>query len=105
MRSACGAGLRRHWAQKGRFWVGHRWFVTRSVRRHRQRYVTLRVRPRQSERFDKPPMSVASTCVNGVARIQITRPEKKNAITASMYQSMADALAAANEDSAVRAIL
>ena len=42
---------------------------------------------------------------NGVARIQIARPEKKNAITAAMYQSMADALIAAQEDAAVRAIL
>ncbi len=50
-------------------------------------------------------MSVTSTTVNGVARIQIARPEKKNAITAAMYQSMADALAAAHEDSAARAIL
>ena len=50
-------------------------------------------------------MSIATTTINGVARIQITRPEKKNAITAAMYQSMADALAAANDDSTARAIL
>ncbi|HKO68386.1 MAG TPA: enoyl-CoA hydratase-related protein, partial [Burkholderiaceae bacterium] len=50
-------------------------------------------------------MSVVSTIINGVARIQIARPEKKNAITAAMYQSMADALAAANEDPTARAIL
>ena len=34
-------------------------------------------------------MSVVSSTVNGVARIEIARPEKKNAITAAMYQSMA----------------
>jgi enoyl-CoA hydratase/carnithine racemase len=50
-------------------------------------------------------VSVASTTINGVARVQITRPEKKNAITAAMYQAMADALAAANDDSTARAIL
>jgi enoyl-CoA hydratase/carnithine racemase len=50
-------------------------------------------------------MSIASTTLNGVAKIQIARPEKKNAISAAMYQSMADAIAAAHDDSAVRAIL
>ena len=50
-------------------------------------------------------MSVASTTINGVARIEIARPEKKNAITAAMYQSLANALAAAHDDPAVRAIL
>ena len=39
-------------------------------------------------------MSMASATINGVARIEIARPEKKNAITAAMYQSMADAIAA-----------
>ncbi len=50
-------------------------------------------------------MSVVSTTSNGVARIQIARPEKKNAITAAMYQAMADALATAQNDPAARAIL
>lgn len=50
-------------------------------------------------------MSVASTTINGVARIEIARPEKKNAITAAMYQSLADAIGAAHDDPAVRAIL
>jgi enoyl-CoA hydratase/carnithine racemase len=49
--------------------------------------------------------NVASTTINGVARIQIARPEKKNAITSAMYQSMADAIAAAHDDAAVRALL
>ena len=50
-------------------------------------------------------MSVSSTTVNGVARIEIARPEKKNAITAAMYRSMAEALAAAHDDAAARSIV
>ncbi len=51
-----------------------------------------KVAPDLSIEFGEPQVSVASTTINGVARIQITRPEKKNAITAAMYQSMADAI-------------
>ena len=40
-----------------------------------------------------------------VLRIEIARPEKKNALTQEMYRAMADALAAAEADGAVRAIL
>ena len=40
-----------------------------------------------------------------VARIEIARLDKKNALTADMYGAMADALAAAESDPAVRAIL
>ncbi len=43
--------------------------------------------------------------VDGVATIEIARPEKKNALTVEMYQAMADALNAAREDNAVRAVL
>jgi enoyl-CoA hydratase/carnithine racemase len=50
-------------------------------------------------------MTINTSTLNGVARIGIARPEKKNAITAAMYQTMADALAAAQADAAVRAIL
>jgi enoyl-CoA hydratase/carnithine racemase len=50
-------------------------------------------------------MSITSQTVNGVARIEIARPEKKNAITVAMYQAMADAIGAAHDDGAVRAIL
>ncbi|KWF69686.1 enoyl-CoA hydratase [Burkholderia pseudomultivorans] len=42
---------------------------------------------------------------DGVMTITIARPAKKNALTAAMYQTMADALADAQEDKAVRAIL
>jgi enoyl-CoA hydratase/carnithine racemase len=50
-------------------------------------------------------VSIAVETRNGVARIGIARPEKKNAITVAMYQAMADAVAAAHDDASVRAIL
>jgi enoyl-CoA hydratase/carnithine racemase len=50
-------------------------------------------------------MSIKTAILNGVATIEIARPEKKNALTQAMYQAMADALAAAREDKAVRAVL
>lgn len=50
-------------------------------------------------------MTIRTETIHGVARIEIARPEKKNAITAAMYQAMADAIAAAHDDGAVRAIL
>jgi enoyl-CoA hydratase/carnithine racemase len=50
-------------------------------------------------------MSIEATTVNGVVRIRIARPEKKNAISAAMYQSMADAIASAHDDLTARAIL
>src|SRR3954451_8824199 len=43
--------------------------------------------------------------LNGVATIEIARPEKKNALTMAMYDAMAQAIAAANTDAAVRAVL
>ena len=42
---------------------------------------------------------------DGVLRIEIARPEKKNALTQEMYAAMADALAAADSDSQVRVVL
>lgn len=42
---------------------------------------------------------------DGVARIEIDRPEKKNALTAAMYQAMADAIKAAEADAGVRVVL
>jgi enoyl-CoA hydratase/carnithine racemase len=50
-------------------------------------------------------MTIKTYTVNGVATIEIARPEKKNAITQAMYQAMSDALQAADEDPAVRAVL
>jgi enoyl-CoA hydratase/carnithine racemase len=49
--------------------------------------------------------SIKTATLNGVATIEIARPEKKNALTVAMYQAMADALNAARADAAVRAVL
>jgi enoyl-CoA hydratase/carnithine racemase len=50
-------------------------------------------------------VTIKTETAAGVARIEIARPEKKNAITLAMYQQMADAIAAAHDDKGVRAIL
>jgi enoyl-CoA hydratase/carnithine racemase len=50
-------------------------------------------------------MSIKTATLNGIATIEIARPEKKNALTVEMYQAMADALIAAREDASVRAVL
>ena len=50
-------------------------------------------------------MSIKTATLNGVATIEIARPEKKNAITQAMYRQMAEAIDAAVADPAVRAIL
>ena len=50
-------------------------------------------------------MTIKTATLSGVATIEIARPEKKNALTAAMYQAMADALRAAADDKAVRAVL
>jgi len=50
-------------------------------------------------------MSIKTATLNGVATIEIARPEKKNAITGAMYSAMADALTVATADAAVRAVL
>jgi enoyl-CoA hydratase/carnithine racemase len=50
-------------------------------------------------------MSIKTATLNGVATVEIARPEKKNAITQAMYQQMADAINAAAADACVRAVL
>ncbi|MRW93796.1 enoyl-CoA hydratase [Duganella sp. FT80W] len=50
-------------------------------------------------------MEILSSIENGILTLEFNRPERKNAITAAMYQAMADALTAAESDTAVRAIL
>jgi enoyl-CoA hydratase/carnithine racemase len=50
-------------------------------------------------------MSIKTYQSDGVATIEIARPEKKNAITAAMYAAMAEAIAAAEAEPTVRAIL
>lgn len=48
---------------------------------------------------------IRSETAGRVARVRFDRPDKKNAITAQMYQQLAEALAAADADREVRAIL
>ena len=50
-------------------------------------------------------MTIKTATLNGVATIEIARPEKKNAITQAMYRQMADAFESATADAAVRAVL
>ncbi len=50
-------------------------------------------------------MSISTSKANGVMVIAFARAEKKNAITAAMYQQMADAIAEAESDGATRVIL
>ena len=48
---------------------------------------------------------IRTATLNGVATIEIARPEKKNALTVEMYSAMAAALTAADADAAVRSVL
>jgi enoyl-CoA hydratase/carnithine racemase len=50
-------------------------------------------------------VTIKTATLDGVATIEIARPEKKNALTVAMYQAMTDALVAAREDATVRAVL
>jgi enoyl-CoA hydratase/carnithine racemase len=50
-------------------------------------------------------MDIQTNIESGILTIEFNRPARKNAITSSMYQAMADALHAADGDPAVRAIL
>jgi enoyl-CoA hydratase/carnithine racemase len=50
-------------------------------------------------------MTIRTAIVDGIATIEIARPEKKNALTQAMYSAMAEALVAADADPAVRAVL
>jgi enoyl-CoA hydratase/carnithine racemase len=50
-------------------------------------------------------MSIRVHTENAITAIVFDRPEKKNAITAAMYAQVADALAAAAEDPAVRCVV
>ena len=50
-------------------------------------------------------MDILTSKAGGILTIEFNRPERKNAITAVMYQAMADAINEAESDSAVRAIL
>lgn len=50
-------------------------------------------------------MSILVSTANGVMTIEFDRLDKKNSITAAMYQTMADALKTARSDAAVRVVL
>ncbi len=50
-------------------------------------------------------MDIFTSKANGILTIEFNRPDKKNAITSAMYQTMADALKEAESDAAVRVIL
>lgn len=50
-------------------------------------------------------MDILTHQADGILTIAFNRPERKNAITGAMYQTMADALVAADTDSTVRAIV
>lgn len=50
-------------------------------------------------------MSIKFHSADGVATLSFNRPEKKNAITGAMYQSLTDGLRAGATDQAVRAIV
>lgn len=50
-------------------------------------------------------MDVVNQVADGVATIALSRPAKKNALTAPMYQAMADALRAFEADPSVRCIV
>jgi enoyl-CoA hydratase/carnithine racemase len=50
-------------------------------------------------------MDILVTTSNHILTLEFSRPSRKNAITSSMYQAMADALHAANDDPVVRAVL
>jgi len=49
--------------------------------------------------------SVSVETLHGVARLQLARPERKNAITTEMYAELAQALEGAQDDASVRVIL
>lgn len=50
-------------------------------------------------------MEILSSKADGILTIEFNRPERKNAITSVMYQSMADAINDGERDANVRAIL
>ena len=50
-------------------------------------------------------MTIHASMTEGIQRIVFNRPEKKNAITAAMYQTLAEVLANADHDPAVRVIV
>ena len=54
---------------------------------------------------DRMTGHIAVGAEDGVLEIRFNRPDKKNAITGAMYSALADALAVADADPAIRAVL
>ncbi len=50
-------------------------------------------------------MNIQLTLSDGIATLEIKRPEKKNALSIAMYESMTSALHTARDDDSVRALL
>jgi enoyl-CoA hydratase/carnithine racemase len=50
-------------------------------------------------------LSIKTAIINGVATLEIARPDKKNALTMAMYDAMTEALRAAQSAPTVRAVL
>jgi enoyl-CoA hydratase/carnithine racemase len=50
-------------------------------------------------------MHIKSVCLQGVATIEIARPEKKNALSQAMYRAMTETILDAGADESVRALL
>ncbi|PXW91886.1 enoyl-CoA hydratase/carnithine racemase [Sphaerotilus hippei] len=50
-------------------------------------------------------MSIKTATFQGVTTLEIARPDKKNALTTAMYESLCEGLLAAQADPAVRAVL
>lgn len=50
-------------------------------------------------------MAIKTVTLDGITTIEIARPEKKNALTQAMYRDMTAAIAAADADAMVRALL
>lgn len=50
-------------------------------------------------------MDILSSKADGILTLEFNRPERKNAITVAMYQTLADEINAAQSDQSVRAIL
>ena len=50
-------------------------------------------------------MDILCSKADGILTLEFNRPERKNAITSTMYQTLADALKDGEQDAAVRAIL
>jgi enoyl-CoA hydratase/carnithine racemase len=63
-----------------------------------------RTHTKQRKKLERK-MDILTSKADAILTIEFNRPEKKNAITSAMYQTMADALRDAEGDAAIRAIV